>query len=397
MTSAVLRVRSVISFEFLATLLLAIASPLDGVQRSTVYADISAVSAIVIDPVTHTTVYAGTGGFGTGVFKSTNAGATWSAINIGLTTNGSLDVRALAMDPSNSKTLYVTGVTGMSTAKTTNGGAVWIPMNTSALTSGFAVVIDPSETATVYMAGPFGISKSTDAGLTWLEADLGIRDAFPLCLALDALAPKTLYAGTGNAAFGAVFRSSDGGASWSSLAGMPPPVYSLAVDPDDSRLIYAANDNGVYRSTDAGATWQLSLAAPVVRTLVMAPNPPLTVQALLENLTAAVAEMASPGGPLNFGQANSLLQKVEGAIQAVNGKGDKLACNHMRAFLNQVADLVRSRVLTAAQGGALTTQAQSVMQAIPCTRTRAASLASPARGRVARGRWRVVLFRRRPQ
>lgn len=326
----------------------------------------SAVSAIVIDPTDPLTLYAATGGFGTGVFKSTNGGANWFAIDNGLTTGGSLDVRALVMDPSNPNTLYVTGVTGMSTAKTTSGGTVWMPLSSSGLRSGFAAAIDPTETATVYMAGPSGISKSSDGGMNWSEIDNGISDLFVLCLTLDPSAPATLYAGTGNPETGGIFRSVNRGANWVFVAGMSPAVYTIAVDPANSNLIYAANDNGIYRSSDYGATWQLSLSASVVRTLVMVPRP-VSAQTRLENLAVAVAALEAPGGPLNFGQANALLQKLTGALQAVNGKGEKLACNHLRAFVNQVTSFVQSGVLTRAQGGSLILQAQSIMQAIPCS------------------------------
>jgi photosystem II stability/assembly factor-like uncharacterized protein len=59
------------------------------------------VRALVIDPVTPTSLYAGTDGGG--VFKSTNGGANWSAINTGLTNT---DVSALAIDPATPTILY---------------------------------------------------------------------------------------------------------------------------------------------------------------------------------------------------------------------------------------------------------------------------------------------------
>jgi hypothetical protein len=60
------------------------------------------IYALAIDPLTPSTVYAGTN-LG-GVFKSTNGGGTWSAVNIGLTDT---DINALAIDPATPTTLYV--------------------------------------------------------------------------------------------------------------------------------------------------------------------------------------------------------------------------------------------------------------------------------------------------
>jgi hypothetical protein len=59
------------------------------------------VQALVIDPVTPTTLYAGTAGGG--VYKSTDGGASWSALNNGL---ADIDVEALAIDPVTPSIIY---------------------------------------------------------------------------------------------------------------------------------------------------------------------------------------------------------------------------------------------------------------------------------------------------
>ena len=58
------------------------------------------VGVLAIDPTAPATLYVGTNG---GVFKSTDSGGTWAAVNTGLPT---LDVRALALDPTGATTLY---------------------------------------------------------------------------------------------------------------------------------------------------------------------------------------------------------------------------------------------------------------------------------------------------
>lgn len=74
-------------------------------------------NALAIDPATPSTHYAGT--LGGGVFKSTDGGATWSAVNTGLTAT---DVRALAIDPVTPGMLCA-GTYGGSVSKSTGGGA----------------------------------------------------------------------------------------------------------------------------------------------------------------------------------------------------------------------------------------------------------------------------------
>ena len=78
------------------------------------------VFALAIDPVTSTTLYAGTQGGG--VFKSTNSGASWSAVNTGLTNT---EVRALAIDPTTPTTVYAgTGSSG-GVFKSTDAAKTW--------------------------------------------------------------------------------------------------------------------------------------------------------------------------------------------------------------------------------------------------------------------------------
>ena len=86
--------------------------------------------ALAIDPQTPDTVYVGTN---YGMYKSTNGGATWSAINNGLTADS--QIRSLAIDPQTPSTIYAGGVTFEflkplgEVYKSTNGGADWIAIN----------------------------------------------------------------------------------------------------------------------------------------------------------------------------------------------------------------------------------------------------------------------------
>ena len=79
--------------------------------------------AIVIDPSQPDTVYAGT--YEMGVYKTTNAAQTWTAVNTGLTDP---HIRALVVDPTQPAILYA-GADGGGVFKTTNGGATWTEAN----------------------------------------------------------------------------------------------------------------------------------------------------------------------------------------------------------------------------------------------------------------------------
>jgi hypothetical protein len=103
------------------------------------------VLALAIDPITPTTLYAGTsdpaGSGRGGVYKSTNGGASWTAVNTGL---GQFPtVYALAIDPSIPTTLYAGTIDAV--FKSTNGGGSWVYISTSVSGSFrvLALAIDP--------------------------------------------------------------------------------------------------------------------------------------------------------------------------------------------------------------------------------------------------------------
>jgi hypothetical protein len=102
----------------------------------------SYIMALAIDPQHPNTVYAGTDG---GVFKTTDGGGNWTAVNTGFPSY-SYNIRALAIDPQNPNTVYAG--TWFGVFKTTNGGGNW----TAGLTNTYinALAIDPQNPNTVY-------------------------------------------------------------------------------------------------------------------------------------------------------------------------------------------------------------------------------------------------------
>jgi photosystem II stability/assembly factor-like uncharacterized protein len=186
------------------------------------------------------------------------------------------------MDSTDPNTLYVGEGDYYDSAywllKSTDGGSTWsiIWDRTKGLESGLnALVIDSTNPAILYAGtdddysstpGAGGLFKSVDGGASWSKTPLG--DTAVSALAIDPTNSSTLYAAIEGGfiqprGFRGLFKSTDGGASWvaikSGLEGVMASrfrVTALVIDQGSANIIYAATSGvGVFRSTDSGATW----------------------------------------------------------------------------------------------------------------------------------------------
>jgi len=242
------------------------------------------VNALAIDSQNSSTIYTVVNSCcpgGGGVFKSTDAGASWSAVNSGLPESYSY---ILAIDPLNPNTLYLGTSAGGGVFKSVDGGANWIAVNSGLRASVVStLVVDPQNIGTLY-SGIFGggLFKSTDGGTSWSLANSGLPGNGNGPLAIDPLNPTTLYIGETVNGDPGVFKSIDGGMSWSAASsGLNlKDVSDLAVDPQNSRTIYAAGWGGVLKSADGGASWQdTRLPALSIGKLAIDPQNPGTIYA----------------------------------------------------------------------------------------------------------------------
>src|SRR5207245_2023532 len=121
----------------------------------------------------------------------------------------------------------------------------------------------------------------------------GPEGGWIVALAIDPVTPATLYAGT---YLGGVFKSTDGGGSWSAVnSGLPyypsnpyyPEVFALTIDPQTPATLYAGTTlcGSVFKSTDGGGSWSaLSTGLPnyansYVAALAVDPQTPATLYA----------------------------------------------------------------------------------------------------------------------
>ncbi len=285
---------------------------------------VASVGALAVAPSAPDVIYVGSGestlrdstGFGTGVYKSTDAGRTWTHLGLSDTQH----IGKIAVDPRNPDTVFVAAIGHLYAAnpdrgvfRSRDGGRSWQKVlykdeNVGAV----EVVIDPANPHVVYAGlwntrrppwftyaptnGPGGgIYKSTDGGSTWHQLTAGLppagigrtgiavapsnpRRVYAVvdCLVPDPTAPAPppapAPAQPGRPApqppgQGGVFRSDDAGETWrrvnadQALWGRGWYFEKIAVDPRDPDIVYVPNV-AVNRSRDGGATWDVIRGSP---------------------------------------------------------------------------------------------------------------------------------------
>jgi len=183
------------------------------------------INTIAINPQDTNIIYAGAPCGG--LWKSTDGGNTWSSNSSDLLP--SISIGDIAIDPLHPDILYA--ATGDSY------GNEYYGQGTGDFWGG------------TYSAG---IMKSTDGGISWsptgmsydqTDADLIYR------IVLNPIYPDTLFAGTR----GGLFRSFDGGATWTNLK--HGYFFDIELNPANPNTVYAVNDSSFFYSHDEGDTW----------------------------------------------------------------------------------------------------------------------------------------------
>ncbi len=177
----------------------------------------SSLNALVIDPTNPSILYAG---IGDGLYKSYDGGVTSNIVGFRNST-----VTALAIDPSNPLALYA-NVVGQGLFKSTDGGASWLAINNglSALietrSSVTALVVTPGNSNVLYAAiAGLGVYRSIDGGANWNAFNDGLTNQNVNALIVGSGTPSTIYAGTS----GGIFEMDDGPARPGTISASPNP------------------------------------------------------------------------------------------------------------------------------------------------------------------------------
>ena len=266
------------------------------------------VRAIAIHPGNPRVIYQGASGGG--LWRTIDAGVSWTPLFDEQPSLGVGQPSALALDPNNPDTIYV----GTSTTfqffpatpdlnqgilKSTDGGGSWVVLgsgfpanNTGNALATFrnrpinVLIVDPANSAILYASCNVGLFRSTDGGLNWAMGTGGAGNA--QTLVLDPSSPanaRVLFAGVNGSG---IRRSVDGAQTWTTVLNAGTPAVAAALpanstfgkvvvavappaaipNPSGAQVIYATMEGvctmtgcgvsdplGIFMSTDQGMTW----------------------------------------------------------------------------------------------------------------------------------------------
>lgn len=262
------------------------------------------IGAVAVAPSNPNVIYAGTGegdirgdfGSGDGIYKSSDAGQTWSYAGL----RDTHMTTRLIVDPRNANVVYAGSL-----------GHVWAPN------------------------AERGVFKSNDGGKTWRKVLFVDANTGAIDLAMAPRSPNTIYAAmwqvqrlpwkliSGGPGSG-LFKTTDGGAHWTKISANPGFAHALlgrigvSVCAGDPNVVYAivqADDGGVFRSDDTGRTWMRVNAEMKLRqrgfyyaTIFVDPKNPQI---------AYVPEVDGVYRTTNGGKAFSLLDSEHGDVHVV--------------------------------------------------------------------------------
>lgn len=226
-----------------------------------------------------------------GVWKTSNAGTTWSPI---FDSQGSYSIGTVTVDPNDPLVVWVgTGENnsqrsvgyGDGIYKSTDGGRSWNNMGLKNSNHIGKILVDPRNSSIVYASaiGPLwsaggerGVYKSVDGGKTWVQSLKGDDWTGAYDLAFDPRNADVIYATTYQRARrqwgfidggpgSAIWKTIDGGANWTKLTrGIPNEELGkigIAVSPVNGNIVYAIVEaanraGGFFRSMDGGQNWE---------------------------------------------------------------------------------------------------------------------------------------------
>jgi photosystem II stability/assembly factor-like uncharacterized protein len=211
-----------------------------------------------------------------GVIRSDDGGRTWRRASESMPETAATHILLDSRSSKEARTLYVTGF-GRGVFKSVDGGATWVLKNNGIAGSQpfawrfsedrngglYLVVARRTEDGSIGNDGDGAVYFSADGAEHWTRVPLPAGVNGPNALTVDPRDSKRLYLaawrrrGAQGEGSGGVFLSNDAGATWQHVLDRDQHVYDVTIDPRDPRTLYACGfESAAWRSADRGQTWR---------------------------------------------------------------------------------------------------------------------------------------------
>ncbi len=241
-------------------------------------------ASVAIDPRSDDTLYVSYQNVS--IHRSTDGGDNFTPAFNGIV-DGTVFIMPFVLDGLAPDRLYAGG---SRLWRTNNQGSNWVaasaPLGSSFNHRISAIAISPTDNNRLLLGNSYAIYRTASASTTNANsgfAQVSPRSGWVSSLTYDPVDANIAYATYSSFGGDHVWRSSDGGASWSAIDGsgesrLPDvPVHHLVIDPNNRSRLYVGTDIGVFVSLDGGAHWaqeNAGFANVIVERLAIAPNAP---------------------------------------------------------------------------------------------------------------------------
>ncbi len=194
------------------------------------------------------------------MLRSSNRGIDWQSIappSSNEAFNGPFVVA-----PSNAKIMFAAGD---KIYRSSNAGSNWVVLNSNSVINGdpiLSIAVSHSNPDSIYVTtapniGRAEIFRSTNGGNSWTNITSTLPDRYPVDISVDPNSSSTVYVAFSGFGTPHLYKSTNGGETWVNIGqGLPDvPTSAVAIDPKYSSILYVGNDLGVYISKDSGKTW----------------------------------------------------------------------------------------------------------------------------------------------
>jgi photosystem II stability/assembly factor-like uncharacterized protein len=202
------------------------------------------------------------------IFRSSDGGASASYIDSGLPDAGSSStagqIAPFVLDPNNPNVMLAGGNSLWRSTNVKAGTPSWLGIKAPTGSQILAIAVAPgnSDISWVgYINGDvYATTNGTAANPSWTRKDLGspnLPDRYCTRITIDPIDPNKVYVTLAAFAGDNVWRTTDGGATWTDISGNLPgaPVLSLVIAPWDDNTLYIGSFVGVFATSDSGASW----------------------------------------------------------------------------------------------------------------------------------------------